>query len=218
MTSVRVLVLFASIGALSCGGSSPTDETPTCRTYPLSFEENGTPFTCRLETGARVTLSCAAGTLNRDWEYANLADFIGEAAVPNRLRVESRRTTAGALLGSFTTTIRFYEYDGQQRLTRRVRTSSNSLGTFELDDARYSQWDAEGRPTRGEIRAGELSAGVSLSYDDGQRRLEASTGERVVVDRNGNILNEVEVFGLGPDPFRFERDYVITATERACLP
>ncbi|HXV59729.1 MAG TPA: hypothetical protein VEK15_03480 [Vicinamibacteria bacterium] len=218
MTSVRVLVVFASIGALSCGGSSPTEETPTCRTYPLGFEENGIPFTCQLETGARVTLSCAAGTLSRHWEYANLADFIAEAAVANRLTVESRRTTAGALLGSFTTTVRSYEYDGQRRLTRRVRTSSNSSGTFELDDTRYTQWDAQGRPTQGEIRAGELSAAVSLSYDDGQRRLETSTGERVVVDRNGNAVNEVEVFGLGPDPFRVERDYVITATDRACLP
>jgi YD repeat-containing protein len=156
--------------------------------------------------------------LIRRWEYSSLTDFVREPSIPNRIRATSRTSTGGLLLVSFTETLRSYEYDAQGRLSRRNRTSSGNLGTFVLDETRYTEWDTSGRPTRGEILSGEVTGPVVLSYDDGRRLLETSTGEIVSLDGNGNLLSEVEVFGLGPDPFRSEREYRTTATARVCLP
>lgn len=218
MSSYRSLVFSLSLVLpFSCGGSFPTAETDACRNYPRAFEEDGALFTCQLDQGGAVALMCARGADTRRWEYPSLSAFIREASVPNRPQWTSRTTTSGALLGSFTSTVRSLEYDSQGRPSRRVRSSSSQLGTFVLDDTIYSQWDARGRPTRGDVTSGDLSDSVSLAYDDAARRVETSLGEHLVVDTNGNPVDEVEVFGLGPEPFRRERSYRTTATERVCL-
>ncbi len=211
MPRVRVLGGIFWIGLLACDGSTPTEETGECRIYPISFEENGTPFVCQLEQGGNVTLSCAGGVQLSSWQYANLVDFVREAEVQNRIRAVSRTTTGGVLLGSFAQTLRSYEYDSQGRLLRRTRTTSGNPGALPLDETRYTEWDASGRPTRGEIQSGVESSPVLLTYDDAQRLLETSTGERVSRDTNGNLLAEIEVFGVD-QPFRSERQYRTTAT------
>jgi YD repeat-containing protein len=224
MASVRIPSARALGGTLlatwllSCDGSTPTEETEECRNYPLSFEENGVPFTCELDPGGIVVLTCASGTLIRRWEYSSLGDFVREPGTPNRIRAANRTSTGGLLLASYTETLRSYEYDPRGRLSRRTRTTSGSLGDFVLDETRFTEWDASGRPIRGEIQAGEESEPVVLTYDDGRRLLETSTGERVSQDGNGNLLSEVEIFGLGPERFRSEREYRTTATGRACIP
>ena len=45
-----------------------------------------------------------------------------------------------------------------------------------------------------------------------------STGELASQDSDGNLLSEIEIFGLGPEAFRAERDYRKTTTRRACVP
>jgi len=209
--------MLLSTSFLACDGSTPTEETEECRSYPLSFEENGTPFACELDQGANVTLTCASGLQLSSWQYSSLADFVREPNPPNRPRAVSRTTTGGALVGSFTQTLRSYEYDPQGRLLRRTRTSSGSLGSSLLDETLYTEWDASGRPTRGEIRSGVPSAPVLLTYDDAQRLVDTSTGERVSRDANGNLLSEIEVFGVD-QAFRSERQYRTTATRSICLP
>lgn len=213
-----VLVALALACTLSCGRSSPTDATQTCRNYPRALEENGALFTCELNQGGTVVLACSLGAETRRWEYASLADFVEEASVLHRARWNTRTTTSGVLLGSFASTVRVLEFDPQGRLSRRVRTTSSQLGTFVLDDTVYSRWDGRGRPTRGEVTSGDLSDAVVLTYDDAVRRVESSLGEHLVVDANGNPVDEVEVFGLGQDPFRRERTYRTTETVRLCLP
>ena len=223
MASVRMPSVGTLGGTLlatwlpACDGSTPTKETEECRSYPLSFEENGTPFACELERGANVTLLCSNGVQLRSWQYTNLVDFVREAGVPNRLRAVSRTTTSGVLLGSFTQTLRSYEYDPQGRLLQRTRTTEGNLGALLLDETRYSEWDVSGRPTRGEIQSSEETVLVLLMYDDAQRLLDTSTGERLVQDANGNPLSEIEVFGV-EQAFRSERRYQTTATARVCLP
>lgn len=218
MPSARALVgmLFAA-WLFACDGSTPTQETEECRNYPLSFEENGVPFACELDQGGSVTLACASGVQLRSWQYANLADFVREPNVPTRLRAVSRTTTSGVPLGSFTQTLRTFEYDAQGRLSRRTRTGSGNLGTSVLDETRYTEWDGSGRPTEGEIESGGASAPVVLMYDDAQRLLDTSTGERVAQDADGNLLSEIEVFGVD-QAFRSERQYRTTATRTVCLP
>jgi hypothetical protein len=202
---------------LACDGSTPTEETEECRIYPLSFEENGAPFACELDQGANVTLTCASGVQLSSWEYSSLADFVRESDPPNRIRALSRTTTGGVLVGSFTQTLRSYEYDRQGRLLRRTRTTEGNLGASLLDETRYTEWDASGRPTRGEIQSGMESAPVVLTYDDARRLVDTSTGERRSQDANGNLLSEIEVFGV-KEAFRSEREYRTTATARVCLP
>jgi hypothetical protein len=209
--------MILSTWVLACDGSTPTEETEECRNYPLSFEENGTPFVCELAQGGSVTLACSGGVQLRSWQYSNLVDFVREPSISTRLRAVSRTTAGGVLLGSFTQTLRTFEYDSQGRLLRRIRSSSGSLGTLHLDETRYTEWDVSGRPTRGDIQSGVESANVVLMYDDSRRLLDTSTGERVVQDADGNLLSETEVFGAD-QAFRSERQYRTTATRSICLP
>jgi hypothetical protein len=214
----RPWLVAAIVLSMSCHEPGPTTRTEECRDYASAFEENGTAFSCTLDQGAEVRLFCSSGLMSRSWRYASLADFVKEPSIPNRIRAIERVSSGGGLLASFSQTVRSLEYDSQGRLARRTRTGANNLGTFVLDETRYSEWDSSGRPTRGEIRAGEETADVVLQYDDPRRLLETSIGERVSRDPAGNLINEVEIFGLGAGAFRAERDYRTTATSRICLP
>jgi hypothetical protein len=203
---------------MSCHEPGPTTHTEECRDYASAFEENGTAFSCTLDQGAEVRLFCSSDLTTRSWRYASLADFVREPSIPNRIRATERGSTGGGLLASFSQTVRSFEYDSQGRLALRTRTGASDLGTFVLDETRYSEWDASGRPTRGEIRSGEETAPVVLQYDDRSRSLETSIGERVSRDSAGNLIDEVEIFGLGEGAFRAEREYRTTATRQICLP
>jgi hypothetical protein len=210
-------MLAVIVGSLSCDEPGPTNRTEECRDYASAFEENGTAFSCTLEQAAEVRLFCSSGVLTRSWRYASLADFVREPAIPNRIRATARETTGGALLASFSQTIRSFEYDSLGRLASRTRTGAGALGTFVLDETRYTEWDSSGRPTRGEIRSADDMAAVVLHYDDPRRSAETSTGERTSRDSSGNLIHEVEVFGLGTAAFRAEREYRTRSTNRICL-
>jgi hypothetical protein len=214
----RRWLLTAIVLSTSCDDPGPTESTEECRDYASAFEENGTAFFCTLDQGGEVRLFCSAGVMTRSWRYASLADFVREPSIPNRIRAAERASMGGGLLTSFSQTVRSYEYDSQGRLARRTRTGASGLGTLVLDETRFTEWDSSGRPTRGEIQSGEETANVMLQYDDARRSLETSIGERVSRDAAGNLLDEVEVFGLGEGAFRAERAYRTTATSRICLP
>jgi YD repeat-containing protein len=103
---------------------------------------------------------------------------------------EGTRDATWAYIGSGGSTTA-YGYDGAGRLTRRKRTSYYSLGgqneTAELDAVEYRSWDARGRPTAGILSAGGESEPLVLMYDDAARHVEASNGESVTRDADGNM-------------------------------
>ncbi|HEY7819567.1 MAG TPA: hypothetical protein VIG29_15190 [Vicinamibacteria bacterium] len=208
---ISLLLLLIAQGC----DSSPTDESGDCRRYMTSMSENGTAFSCVFERGT-ATLRCSSGPfLERTWEYADIDDFISEVSAPNRILARVRSSSGGAL-GSFARTETEYRYDTQGRLLERVRVGASPVGSETLDTARYTAWDALGRPTAGIVTGPAGSENLILRYDDASWQMEASSGESSRQDANGNPLREVFVFGTGSSEARFERAYEILAVGEIC--
>jgi hypothetical protein len=103
---------------------------------------------------------------------------------------------------------------GAGRLLERRRQTTNVSGVHELDVVIYTSREALGRPSSGTIRAGDRTGPVSIRYDDAARRMEASNGETVTRDTDGNIVREVVVFGFGTP---FGVDTLVQRTTEFCL-
>lgn len=207
---------LAAVVLTSCGGKMPTEPSRICRRYPTAFTENGVSYQCGLESSA--TLTCRSGTTLRDsWVYGNLEDFVREAQIPNKLLVRQREVdSGGVMLVTQSRTVTDYRYDASGRLIERRRTRRTGLSSsfIELDLIEYSDWDSQGRPTSGTIHVGDNAQPVRISYDDRARQMEASNGEAVTRDANGNVLREVIVIGFGPANVL---GYVIQSTAEVCL-
>ena len=206
---------LAAMLLTSCS-KKPTEPSRFCRRYPTAFTENGLSYQCGLESTA--TLSCLSGTTPREsWVYASLEDFVREAQVPNKLLVRQRVVSSGGpMLVTTSRTITDYRYDASGRLIERRRTRRTGLssGFIELDLIEYSAWDSQGRPISGTIHVGDNAQPLTIGYDDRARQMEASNGEAVTRDANGNVVREVTVVGFGPANV-FE--YIIQSTAEACL-
>jgi hypothetical protein len=207
---------LAAMLLTSCGGKMPTGPSRFCRKYATGFTENGLSYQCGLESNAMLT--CRSGTTaQQSWLYNSLEDFIREAQVPNKMLVRQRQVTSsvGTLI-TFSLTVTDYQYDASGRLIerRRTRRTGLSLGFIELDRIEYSDWDSQGRPTSGTIHVGDNAQPVRISYDDRARQMEASNGEAVTRDANGNVVREVAVVGFGPANVF---GYVIQSTAEVCL-
>jgi hypothetical protein len=207
----RRVAIAASLAVLAACGKSEIEGTRVCRRFASMLTENGRPAECTFD----VRFLRCAGATRTVWEYPGPEAFVLEPQVPNRIAALGRSVSSGGpMLVSFSETRTTYRYDGSGRLVERVREGSNVTGTRELDAVEYTAWDAEGRPTAGTIRAEGRRGPVTLRYDDAARRMDASSGESVTRDVNGNIVREVLVFGFGA-PFTVED--VIQATTEFCL-
>jgi len=207
---------LAAMLLTSCGGKTPTEPSRLCRRYPTAFTENGRSYQCSLESGA--TLTCRSGTTAQEsWVYGSLEDFIREAQIPNKLLVRQRQVTfSGGMLVTFNQTVTDYRYDASGRLIerRRTRRVGLSFSFVELDLVEYSAWDSQGRPTSGTIHVGDNAQPVTIAYDDRARQMEASNGEAVTRDANGNVVREVVVVGFGPTSVVGD---TIQSTAEVCL-
>jgi len=216
----EALAVALAIGlATACGKGSPS-ELPqrTCRRYATSLTINGQGYDCDF---GGTGYHCRGPQVAENWTYRSLSDFVLEAQIPNRRRVlrqEGSWYGWWAWMGSGGDTTE-YRYDGAGRLKGRTRTSYSSLGggpqsATELDSIEYTSWDARGRPASGILSAGGESETVVLMYDDAARHMEASNGESVTLDANGNTVREVVVFGFGSPGVR---EHVVQATAEVCL-
>lgn len=210
---------LAAILLTSCGGKTPTEPTTEpsriCRRYPTAFTENGRSYQCSLNN---ATLTCLSGTTPREaWQYGSREDFIREAQIPNKLLVRQLDVSSGGvMLVTQIRTVTDYRYDASGRLIERRRTRKTGLSSsfIELDLIEYSAWDSQDRPTSGTIRAGDNAQPVRISYDDRARQMEASNGEAVTRDANGNVVREVIVVGFGPANVV---EHTIQSTAEVCL-
>jgi len=200
----------------SCGGKMPTEPSRVCRRYPTGFTKNGLSYQCSLESTA--TLTCLSGTTSKEsWLYGSREDFIREAQFPNKPLVRQREVSfSGGMLVTFNQTVTDYRYDASGRLIerRRTRRVGLSFSFVELDLVEYSAWDSQGRPTSGTIRVGDNAQPVTIVYDDRARKMEASNGEAVTRDANGNVVSEVIVVAFGPANVF---GYIIQSTAEVCL-
>ena len=149
--------------------------------------------------------------------YGSVEDFIREAQIPNKLLVRQRQVTfSGGMLITFNQTVTDYRYDASGRLIerRRTRRVGLSFSFVELDLVEYSGWDSQGRPTSGTIHVGDNAQPVTIAYDDRARQMEASNGEAVTRDANGNVVREVVVVGFGPTSVVGD---TIQSTAEVCL-
>ena len=149
--------------------------------------------------------------------YGSLEDFIREAQIPNKPLVRQREVSSGGpMLVTQSRTVTDYRYDASGRLIERRRTLQTGLMTSprELDLVEYSAWDSQGRPTSGTIRVGDNAQPVTIVYDDRARKMEASNGEAVTRDANGNVVSEVIVVAFGPATVF---GYIIQSTAEVCL-
>ena len=208
----------AAILLTSCGGKTPTELTEPsriCRRYPTAFTVNGLSYQCSL---SNATLTCLSGTTPREaWQYGSREDFIREAQIPNKPLVRQLDVSSGGvMLVTQIRTVTDYRYDASGRLIERRRTRKTGLSSsfIELDLVEYSAWDSQDRPTSGTIHVGDNAQPVRISYDDRARQMEASNGEAVTRDANGNVVREVIVVGFGPANV-FE--YAIQSTTEVCL-
>jgi hypothetical protein len=199
----------------SCG-TTPTEASRFCRRYPTGFTANGLSYQCSLVSTA--TLTCLSGTTPREsWLYGSLEGFIREAQIPNKLIVRQREVSSGGpSLVTQSRNVTDYRYDASGRLIERRRTRQVGLSSswIELDLVEYSAWDSQGRPTSGTIRVGDNAQPVTIVYDDRARQMEASNGEAVTRDANGNVVREVIVVGFGPPNVV---GYTIQSTAEVCL-
>jgi hypothetical protein len=108
-----------------------------------------------------------------------------------------------------------YRYDASSRIVERHRRRSDIGGARDLDVTAYTSWDALGRPISGTVSSSSGSGPITIRYDDAARRMDASNGESVTVDANGNMVREVVVYGLGPPGDGLERQ--IQTTAETCL-
>jgi len=207
---------LAAMLLTSCGGKTPTEPSRFCRRYPTAFTKNGLSYQCALEGNA--TLTCRSGTtVQESWLYGSPEDFIREAQIPNKLLVRQRQVSSGGgMLVTFFQTVTDYRYDASGRLIQRRRTHKPGLSSSFIEDdlIEYSAWDSQGRPTSGTIHVGDNAQPVTIGYDDRARHMEASNGEAVTRDANGNVVSEVSVAGFGPANVF---GYTIQSTAEVCL-
>lgn len=205
---------LAAMLLTSCGGKMPTEPNGFCRRYPTGFTANGLSYQCSL---TNATLTCLSGTTPQEsWRYGSQEDFIREAQIPNKPLVRQRVVSSGGpMLVTQSRTVTDYRYDASGRLIERRRTRQTGLSSMiELDLVEYSAWDSQGRPTSGTIHAGDSAQPLTIVYDDRARQMEASNGEAVTRDANGNVVREVIVVGFGPaNAF----GYSIQSTAEVCL-
>jgi hypothetical protein len=83
-----------------------------------------------------------------------------------------------------------------------------------LDVIEYTAWDALDRPTAGTLRVADRSEPITVRYDDAVRRMEASNGETVTEDADGNVVRETIVIGFGAPS---TVDHLIQSTVQFCL-
>ena len=105
-------------------------------------------------------------------------------------------------------------------MSGRGRRSSNAYRSWLVDTITYTGWDTFNRPIAGEVSVPDGDPTVpmptldtmplSITYDDAARVMQASNGESVQRDKDGNIVKEVE-FGDAP-----ETTYVVTGSATAC--
>jgi YD repeat-containing protein len=189
----RAVALVMGLIFVACGGSH-IEGTKVCRRYATAFTENGRSYECAFDVRF---LRCMGGATTM-WGYSGPSDFVFEPQVPNRILALTRSvSTGGPMLIGASTTSTDYRYDGSGRLLERRRWRNNVTGLRELDVVEYTAWDSFGRPTSGTIRAGDRIGPVTIRYDDAARHMEASNGEAVTRDADGNIVREVVVIGFG---------------------
>jgi hypothetical protein len=177
----------------------------------------GAAYDC---TAGGPTPSCSAGRISETWTYASVADFVREAEVPNRILTVRRETSACASFAyqGCSQTLTEYTHDSRGRLMRRERSSSSTLGDPRIwDVTTYVAWDKYGRPTHGEVTAGDIRESIGISYDDEAGLMEVSNGERVEQDDHGNTVLEVFRYGAGAG-FVSERRYFIQSFQQVCEP
>jgi len=207
---------LAAMLLTSCGGKTPSEPSRLCRRYPSAFTENGLSYQCGLESNAMLT--CRSGTAaQQSWLYGSLEDFVREAQVSNKLLVRQRDASVSpGTLVTFSQTVTDYRYDASGRLIERRRTRRTGLssGFIEIDLIAYSDWDSQGPPTSGTVHVGDNAQRVTIVYDDRARHMEASNGEAVTRDANGNVVSEVVVLGFGPANVVA---YTIQSTTELCL-
>jgi hypothetical protein len=211
---VNILLVDLLCCVVACGGS-PAQPTGVCRRYASAYAANGTAYRCAFAPG-NALLSCRSGpSLSDDWQYASAADFVDEARVPNRLRVRARRFEALGMVGTSRTLLTEYRYDDAGRLISRRRTNDYTIGSFELDRVEFGSWDSLGRPVSGTMHVGDRSGLFTLAYNDAAREVEASNGESVTLDANGNVVRETLASGFG-ESGRTAVEYVVQGTAEFC--
>jgi hypothetical protein len=212
---VRIVAAAVALvaGATSCR-SSHIEGTKVCRHYPVAFTQAGTSYACAFDGGH--ALRCNGPQVIQQWIYAGPEDFVLEPQVPNRILVQTRTFEALGMVNTSRTFETFYTYDGAGRLTRRRRHETDVARNFDVETVEYTAWDAVGRPTAGTIQSSPDGTGpITLAYDDAARRVNASNGESVTQDVNGNVVLETTVFGFGP--VAGPSQYSITRTADFCL-
>ena len=207
----RGAAVAASLALLTSCGRSEVEGTKVCRRYPTALTQGGQPYQCTFD----VRFLRCTGSATTVWEYSGPEAFVLEPQVPSRILAVARSVSAGGpLLVSSSHTQTDYRYDSSGRLVERRRRITVVTGTIELDVLEYTAWDSFGRPSAATLRAEDRTAPVSIRYDDAARRMEASNGEAVTRDSDGNIVREVFVFGFGAP---FAVDTIIQSTSELCL-
>lgn len=218
-----------------CAGKSPASPDGTtatntssssCRTYAASATgvstaggyTINTSTTCTFNT-ATIQLSCTYRTSDTNgatsastgiMTYASVGDFVSEVQVVPPLRRSLRVTTSNTPSGPPDVTL-INAYDGQNRLTQDVQTSSSGTVT-----SRYTSWDSAGRPIAGTIAypTGE-TATVVWSHNDGTR---ATTMTSTI---SGLQVVTTSTFDANGNPASVSSSGVVattttTATDRVC--
>lgn len=210
MHGKRTAALAMGLIFVSCG-TSHIEGTKVCRRYASAFTQNGRSYQCTFDVRF---LTCSSASVNTEWEYSGSSDFVLEPQVPNRILALTRSFSTGGMIVSSSLTQTDYRHDGSGRLLERRRRRNDVTGLRELDVLEYTAWDSLGRPTSGIIRAGDRTGPVTIQYDDAARRMDASNGEAVTRDADGNIVREVVVIGFGPPSVV---DSIIQGTTEFCL-
>jgi hypothetical protein len=208
---VKRATLVGAFLATSCG-SSHIEGAKVCRRYPTAFTQSGTAYTCTLDGGQ--SLRCNGPQVVQQWLYAGPQDFVLETQIPNRILAMTRTFEALGMVVTSRTLETFYQYDGAGRLVERRRHEMDVGRDFDAEVVEYTAWDARGRPTAGTIRTPDDSGPVTITYDDAARRMDASNGESVTQDANGNTLREVVTVGFQTPGVI---DYSIQGTAEFCL-
>src|SRR4029079_778576 len=164
--------------------------TKVCRRYPTAFTESGRPYTCAFDGGHVLRCDDSSHFVTQEWMYASAADFVLEPQVTNRLLLESRSFITNGMVNTSSATTTDYTYDASRRVVERRRRRSDFAGTRFLETVTYTAWDALGHPIAGNLRADDAIGPITIRYDDSSRRMEASNGESVTRDTNGNVVRE----------------------------
>lgn len=210
MRRARAAALLTCLVLVPACGSSHIEGTKVCRRYPTAFVEAGRPYTCTLDVR---TLTCRDSShfVVQDWTYVSSADFVLEAQVPNRILAQSRSFSTLGMVVTSSVVSTEYRYDASARPVERHRRRSDVSGARELDLTEYTSWDALARPTSATVSAPSGTGPITIRYDDSARRMDASNGESVTVDANGNVVREVVVYGFGPPGDGLDRQVQTTA-------